>query len=147
MKEKARNNHYFKANNLEKLGKSAWFFYNKIMLKKDSLLTKNKEFETVMAKGKAEYSPILMFKFIKNDLKISRVGIIVSNKVSKKASQRNLIKRRIREIIRLNFKNLKPGYDIVIVASPKIINQQGKILAYQEIESTLILGLQKAKLL
>lgn len=123
------------------------FNYKIIMLKKQYRLTKNKEFENVMAKGKAGYRPILMFKFIKNNLKISRVGIIVSNKVSKKASQRNLIKRRIREIIRLIFKNLKSGYDIVIVASPKIIDEQGKVLSYQEIESAVILGLQKVKLL
>jgi len=78
---------------------------------------------------------------------MSRFGLIVSNKVSKKATQRNLIRRRISEFIRLNLKSIKSGYDFVIILSPKIIKSQGKILDYQKISELLRLTLTKAKLI
>ncbi len=117
------------------------------MLAKKQRLTKKKEFEKITQPGKAHYSAILMLKILKNDLAYSRFGIIVSNKVSKKASQRNLIKRRIREIIRLNLNRIKSGYDIVIIVSPKIIDQENKVLKYQSIEKYLITAFSKAHLI
>ncbi len=116
------------------------------MLAKKYRLTKNKEFEAVM-NGKTIYSPVLLIKRIKNKLPFSRFGIIVSNKVSKKANQRNLIKRRIREIIRLLLNKTEKGYDIVIIVSPKIINEQGKVLKQQEIEKNLFNVFKKAQLI
>lgn len=117
------------------------------MLKKELRLTKNKEFEAVLKKGKSVYSSVLLIKFIKNNLNYSRFGLIVSNKVSKKASQRNLIKRRIREIIRLSINKIKKGFDLVIIVSPKIINEKGKPLDYTETEKILIKALIKGKVL
>ncbi len=40
-------------------------------------------------------------------------------KVSKKATERNLIRRRIREIAKENLLSVHPGYDIVVFASQK----------------------------
>jgi len=117
------------------------------MLAKKYRLTKDKEFEKVMKKGKAAYSPVLMLKFVKNDLDYTRVGVIVSNKVSKKAVRRNLARRRIREIIRLVFKNLGKGIDLVIIASPKILTAEGKVKKYQEIEKYLIATLKNSRIL
>ena len=117
------------------------------MLKKANRLTKSKEIAEVLKKGKAAYWPILMVKFLKNDLPYSRYAIIVSNKVSKRANKRNLIKRRIREIMRLAMSQVKKGYDAVIIASPKIINKQGKVIKYQELEKFLKTVLVKANLL
>lgn len=117
------------------------------MLRKPLRLTKKNDFEAIASQGKAYYCPILMLKSLKNKFKYNRFGFIVSNKVSKKAAQRNLIKRRIREIIRLNLSEIKKGYDIVIIVSPKIINSQGKVLKYQEIEKYLMTILKKAKLI
>jgi ribonuclease P protein component len=116
------------------------------MLEKKYRITKNKEFESVMTQKEAVYSPVLMIKFVKNELSYPRIGLIVSNKVSKKASQRNLIKRRIREIIQLNFKKIKKNNDIIIIVSPKII-KEAKVLKYQEIETYLITAFKKAKLI
>ncbi|MBD3359435.1 MAG: ribonuclease P protein component [Candidatus Buchananbacteria bacterium] len=117
------------------------------MLEKKQRLTKKKEFEKITQRGKAYYSPILILKILKNDLSYSRFGLIVSNKVSKKASQRNLIKRRIREIIRLNLNRINAGYDILIIVSPKIIAQDKKVLKYQAIEKSLMTAFSKADLI
>lgn len=88
------------------------------MFKKENRLTKNKEFDNVWQNGRASFDKSLGVKAIKNNLKINRLGVLVGLKISKKAVERNRIKRRIREAIRLQFEKLKPGFDIVITALP-----------------------------
>ncbi len=83
-------------------------------------LTKNKNFEWITKKGQSIYCRELGLKWIKNDLAFSRFGIVISLKVSKKATVRNKIKRRIRAIIYQSLKTIKPRYDIIISTKPEI---------------------------
>ncbi len=53
----------------------------------------------------------------RNDLYFCRLGITVSKKVSRKAVQRNRIKRLVREYFRHNQKLLS-GYDVIFNAYP-----------------------------
>ena len=53
---------------------------------------------------------------LKNDLKETRIGIVVGLKFSKKAVERNQMKRFLREIFRPELKNIKEGFDFVVVA-------------------------------
>ena len=62
----------------------------------------------------ARTQPILI-KYLPNNRDYSRFAVVVSKKVSKSAPKRNRIRRRIYELVRLEYDNLKPGYDIVIV--------------------------------
>lgn len=50
----------------------------------------------------------------------ARLAVVVSSKVSKTATGRNLIKRHLRHIISQQAKNLRPGYGIVLIARPGI---------------------------
>jgi ribonuclease P protein component len=100
-----------------------------------------------MKTGRAFYSPVLMVKARANELPHSRFAIIVSNKVSKKATQRNLIKRRLREIVRLQLSKLETGADVAILASAKMIDSQSKVLGYQDMAKELESVLKKARLL
>ena len=63
----------------------------------------------------------LVFYARKNRLDANRVGITVSKKLGK-AHIRNRVRRRIREVYRLNEDKFLPGYDIVIVARSKAID-------------------------
>ena len=56
----------------------------------------------------------------KNRTSTNRVGITVSKKLGH-AVVRNRIRRRIREIYRLNEEKFQPGWDIVIVARSKTV--------------------------
>lgn len=58
---------------------------------------------------------------MKNGGEENRVGYTVSTKLGK-AVTRNRIRRRLREIYRLNAPNLKKGYNIVVVARARSIN-------------------------
>ena len=57
----------------------------------------------------------------KNRLDHNRVGITVSKKLGK-AHIRNRVRRRFREVYRLNEETFLPGWDIVIVARSRAID-------------------------
>jgi ribonuclease P protein component len=116
------------------------------MLKKLYRLNKTKDIQNLMKTGRAFYSPILMVKAKANDLAHSRFAIIVSNKVSKKATQRNLIKRRLREIVRLQLDKLETGADVAILASAKMIDSKGTVLGYESMAKELEQVFKKAHL-
>ena len=90
------------------------------MLPKRNRLTKKKDFERVFKEGKKYNLPggKIYLKIIKNKLKSSRFGFVVSKKISKKATVRNRIKRRLREAVRMKMPEIKKGIDGVIVVVP-----------------------------
>ena len=90
------------------------------MLNKINRLTKKKEFESVYKKGRSSFDKIIGVKTISNNLNLNRFGIIVSIKISKQAVIRNKVKRRLREAVRLEINDLKPGNDIIIITLPSI---------------------------
>lgn len=93
------------------------------MLKKLNRLCKKKDFDNIYKNGRSSFDKITIVKALKNDKEINRFGIVVSSKVSKLAIERNKTKRRIREALRLELENLKPGNDLVIISLPEIIKK------------------------
>ena len=57
----------------------------------------------------------------KNRTGANRVGITVSKKLGK-AHVRNRVRRRLREVYRLNEEKFQPGWDIVVVARTKAVH-------------------------
>lgn len=112
------------------------------MLPKKNRLTKNNDFDQVFKKGKSSYNNLIGIKVIKNNLKNFRLGILISTKVSKKAVERNRIKRKIREIFGENITNIKENIDIVVITLPEIKSKE-----YIEIKSSIINGLKKLRVL
>ena len=95
-------------------------------------LTKKSDFEKVAKLGQPFFSQELGFKLAKNSLKYNRYGVVVNLKVDKRAVARNKIRRRIREIIKLNNPNLKQGFDVMILTRELV-----KELNYQKIKEKL----------
>ena len=56
----------------------------------------------------------------KNRTQSNRVGITVSKKLGK-AHVRNRVRRRLREVYRLNEAKFQPGWDIVVVARSRAV--------------------------
>ena len=104
-------------------------------------LTKKSDFEKVAKSGQSFFARELGIKILRNNLKNNRYGIVVSLKIDKRAVVRNKIRRRIREIIRLNEKNFKQGFDVMILTRESI-----KDLKYKEIEVKLFSLFKKAGL-
>jgi len=112
------------------------------MLAKKYRITTTKDFQNIFKKGGILFNPFLNIKFLPTQLSNSRFGIIVSTKISKKATVRNKIKRQLRAIIYKNLANIKQNYDIIILTKPAITTQ-----TITKIESNLIYLLKKAGLL
>ncbi|HUV81411.1 MAG TPA: ribonuclease P protein component [Patescibacteria group bacterium] len=107
------------------------------MLSQKNRIQKKDDIERIFKKGKSFKEGSLLLKTLKNDLDASRFGFVVSKKISKKAHIRNKIKRRLREIIRLEIKLLKPGTDNLFVALPGLEKKE-KFEDFKEIVGKLL---------
>lgn len=72
----------------------------------------------------------------------SRFAIIVPIKINKRSTKRNRIKRQLHEIIRLNLKKIKVGYNVILLAKRPIINEN-----FASIKAEVEKLLKKAKLM
>ncbi|MFA5109620.1 MAG: ribonuclease P protein component [Patescibacteria group bacterium] len=111
------------------------------MLKKGNRISKNKEFDRVFKAGQSFYSKVLGFKAAPTDLDAFRLGVLINTKISKKAVVRNRFKRQIRQIIQNRLDKLKPGYDLVIIVLPLILDKN-----FQELEKNIETGLKRLNL-
>jgi ribonuclease P protein component len=109
------------------------------MIAKPNRLKRKKDFTKVFKKGKFLKGEGIILNFLQNKKTQSRFGIVVSQKISKKASERNKIKRRIRAAIFEKIPNLKSNFDVVIIATPSIKNE-----SFQTIKKTINKLFQKA---
>lgn len=76
-------------------------------------LRKDLDFQRVYRKNKAFYNRDFTVLIKNNGLDHPRFGITISKKIGK-ANQRNSLKRKLREILRLNYASIN-GVDIVII--------------------------------
>jgi len=105
-------------------------------------IKKNEDFKRVFIKGRFLRDRLFLLKYEKNSSGISRFGFVVSLKVSKRAVDRNLVKRRLRDIIRLNLDNIKDGYDVVFATNSNILKAD-----YKSLERSVLTSLYRAGLL
>jgi ribonuclease P protein component len=105
-------------------------------------LKKKSDFETVFKLGKRIKGEKLFLVYNSNNKKINRYGIVVSSKVSRKATERNRLKRQINESLRKFFEDIKIGYDVIFVAQN---NLKGE--TYEKINFELVVVLIKSGLL
>lgn len=78
----------------------------------------NYEFRRLYSRGKSVATANLVVYCRRNGRKVNRLGITVSTKYGK-AVRRNKVRRRLREICRINQNKLTRGHDIVIVVRMK----------------------------
>ena len=84
-------------------------------------LKKNSDFRRLYAKGKSAVNPYMVLYCRRNSLGVNRLGYTVSTKLGH-AVVRNRVRRRLREIYRLNSPAMKTGYDRVVVARARCVN-------------------------
>lgn len=112
------------------------------MLAKANRLRKERDIKRLWKFGASYYSPWLALRKLRNEKGTTRFGIIVSNKIVKESTRRNKIKRRLREIVRLNLTKIKPGFDCLLIARPLIVGQK-----YIDIKREVNILLKRANLL
>lgn len=92
-------------------------------------LKKNSDFRRLYAKGKTSANRYLAVYCRRNGRGVNRMGYTVSARLGG-AVVRNRVRRRLREIARLNAPRIKTGWDIVIVARRRAVGAE-----YRELEN------------
>ncbi|MCL2222539.1 MAG: ribonuclease P protein component [Oscillospiraceae bacterium] len=106
-------------------------------MKFSTSLKKNYEFKRLYNRGRSAASKYAVVYCFKTGRDENRLGITVTTKLGG-AVQRNRIRRRLKEIYRINEAALRRGYDIVFVARMRCIGAP-----WRELESSVLYLLQK----
>ena len=85
------------------------------MLPKKNRLTSNEDFKNTYLSGSFFSFGEISIKFSQNNLAESRIGLAVGKKYSKLAVERNHAKRILRSALNDFVKNIKPGFDIIVI--------------------------------
>ena len=101
-------------------------------MEKQKRLRNNRDFTIVYKKGKGYSNRNFTFVIRKNNRQGSRVGFSITKKFGH-AVERNSLKRKLREIFRINFDLIKNGYDIVVIP-----RQNTRDMNYQQLEKSII---------
>lgn len=122
---------------------SAAALAEKVLVFMDPAVTvkENYEFRRIYRKGKSAVSPQLVIYCQRNRRGHSRLGVSVSTKLGC-AVVRNRVRRRIREIYRLNKAKMLPGYDLIVVARDRAVETD-----YQKLDRTYLRLLEQLDLL
>lgn len=110
------------------------------MLPFKNRLTKRRDIEKVQKYGQFVSLNNLTLKFLENDLGETRIGFVVSLRFSKKAVERNLIKRWLRECFRSELNKIKKGIDIVVSARKRPEEKTKNLKIKENIEEILQKG-------
>lgn len=115
------------------------------MLHPANRLKHEKDFERIFKTGRWAGGELVTIKYALNaDGDAPKIGFMVGTKVSKSSAKRNLIKRRMREVVRAVMKSgkISSACDIIFVARPESVGKP-----YHDIEQDIKFTLGKAKIL
>lgn len=102
-----------------------------------SSLKNNNDFRRVYRKGASAVRPCLVVYARKIRGMENHLGFTVTAKVGK-AHTRNRVRRRLREIYRLHEAELRPGYELVVVARVRAAGVE-----YKRLESEFLSACQE----
>ena len=105
-------------------------------------ISRKKDFDLILKSKLKFYSKNFVLRYTRNGLDKSRFCVVVSKKISKRAVDRNRIRRRMYEILRTNYDKIKIGFDFMIFA------KSGALTAgFKEMQEELIDLLKKSRTL
>ena len=81
----------------------------------------SKDIQTVYRRGVKRFHPFFRTVFLKTQESESRATVVVSTRVSKKAVERNRIKRRLRPILKKILNQAGPSRDVVVVVQQRAL--------------------------
>lgn len=98
------------------------------MLESKNKLKKKADFDRVYEKGKFCSMGMLSLKATPNKEPATRIGFVISKKFSKKAVERNRVRRILRSCAFDLIKDIKEGFDIIILTKSSKIEMNKKII-------------------
>lgn len=90
------------------------------MLARSFRLRKSADFNRVYKQGSYSGGKNIYLRTRQTNLPTSRAAVVVSKKISKRAVVRNRIRRRLSEILRLEWVKISPGFDIIVLVKSDV---------------------------
>lgn len=100
-------------------------------LRKTEHILKSGDFRNIYKKGRRAKFETVVLHCLPNEHEHSRLGFSISSRNVKQASKRNRIKRLFREIYRKTKKDLKKGFDLILV----VRSDFGGRISYTKLET------------
>lgn len=98
------------------------------MLARSLRLRRPRDISAVYQRGRYAATEALQVKALANGLAHNRAAVVVSRKVSKKATARNLSRRRVSGALEALWKGLPEGYDLVITLRRELDKEPAEAL-------------------
>ncbi len=112
-------------------------------MRRKNRLRANADFERLRREGRTWAHPLLVLSVQPNGLEYSRFGFAIGRRIGK-AVDRNRIKRRMRESVRMRLKRceIAAGWDVVFIARRPI-----RDASFHQVDEAIGLVLRRARLL
>ncbi len=91
------------------------------------MLSRPQEFAALQGAGTVRSHPLLTARFLRTDLETTRFGLATGRKLGG-AVVRNRVRRRLREVLRAMAPSFQPGWDVLIIARPAIVEADHQVL-------------------
>jgi ribonuclease P protein component len=111
------------------------------MLADPHRIRRQRDFDIIHKRGRFFGGGFLSIKTYKTHFSYSRFAVLVSVKVSKRAVDRNKVKRQIKAVLQKQLPLIKDGFDVVFFTQKDILNKD-----FAEIEKKVVSLLKKARL-
>jgi ribonuclease P protein component len=92
------------------------------------MLTRPADFAALQAGGTSRSHPLMAARFRRTDSEDVRFGLATGRTVSKSAVVRNRVRRRLREALRVMAPSFQPGWDVLIIARPALVDADHEAL-------------------
>lgn len=84
------------------------------------MLSRPGDFARLAERGVAKAHPLLVGRFVRTDLDQTRFGFATGKRLGG-AVVRNRVRRRLREGLRVMAPSFQPGWDVLIIARPSLV--------------------------
>ena len=102
------------------------------------MLSRPGDFAAIQSEGTTRSHALFTARFLRTDLETTRFGLSTGRRLGG-AVVRNRVRRRLREALRVMAPSFQPGWDVLIIARPAIVEADHDALV-GALQRTLVRG-------
>jgi ribonuclease P protein component len=84
------------------------------------MLSRPQDFAAIQSSGTTRSHPLFVARFLQTSLETTRIGLSTGRRLGG-AVVRNRVRRRLREALRVMAPSFQPGWDVLIIARPALV--------------------------